>query len=135
MSALEQIVQRGKQLRRFSSLIQEKLGPELESHCRVANIRNNTLVLVVASTSWATRLRYQIPGLLQRFQLDERLSSITDIQIRVSPENTPRETKQPRRATMSADAAYCIRQCADSVSDEQLSGALTRLANRQAKKN
>lgn len=135
MTALEQLVQRGKQLRRLSSLIQEKLGPELEPHCNIANLRGNTLVLVVASTSWATRLRYQIPGLLQRLQLDERLGSITDIQIRVSPENTPRNTKQPRRATMSAEAAYCLRQCADSVEDERLSRALTHLASHQAKKN
>ena len=36
---------------------------------------------------------------------------------------------------MSADAADCIKQCAESVEDEQLRSALTQLANRQTRKN
>lgn len=135
MTNLEQVLDRGRQLYRLGALIKEKLGPELEPHVQIANIRGNMLILMVTSTAWATRLRYQTPELLQRFQHDERLSKIKELQVRVVPENTPQSAMQPRRASMSADAAYCIRQCADSVADEKLSSALTRLANRQAEKN
>jgi hypothetical protein len=131
MDTVDAIIRRGKQLHRLGKLIRERLGPVLEPHCHVANLRDNTLVLLVSSTVWASRLRYQVPQLLQDFQQDDRLSGITAIDIRVSPANNPKPPQQPRRASMSADAALCIQRCADSVDDGQLKSALEQLARRK----
>jgi len=131
---LDQVLERGRQLYRLSALVKEKLGPEFAPHTQVGNIRGNTLVLFVASTAWATRLRYQVPELLKHFAADQKLNRIREIKIRITPESSPRSASQGRRATMSQNAAYCIQQCAETVDDEKLSGALNRLANRQKRK-
>lgn len=130
---LEQAIQRSRQLNRLASLVKERLGAEFDSHCQVTNVRTSTLILTVASTVWASRLRYQVPRLLQDFSRDERLSAITAIDIRVSPAIA--EAQKPstplRRASMSEEAAHCVRQCSESIDDPKLKSALARLAGRK----
>lgn len=134
MAPLQHLMQHGKRLARLNMLILDILGNEDAAGCRVANLRGTTLVLAVTSPAWASRLRYQIPRLLQQFQSDSRLPAITDIQIRVMPEQLGPKPRPPRRATMSASAAHCIEQCAEHISDAKLSAALKRLAGRHARK-
>jgi len=134
-SPLDNLIRRSKQLRGLSSLVSELLGPDLAAHCQLANIEGNTLILLVASTAWATRVRYQIPQLLQNFTRCEQLSHLTDIKVRISAQATaPVEEPPKRRASMSKEAAFCLRHCAESISDNRLSTALQHLAKRGAGK-
>jgi len=130
MEGLDSVIRRGRQLQRLAALVRDKLGPELAAHCQMSNLRGTTLILSVGSTAWASRLRYQVPQLLQRFRTDERLSVISEIEIRVSPASSPPAAPPPRRVSMSDDAALCVQRCAESVDDQRLKSALSRLATR-----
>lgn len=132
MESVERIIRHGKQLRRMDRLLQRVLPSELQPHCQVANIKGQTLILAVGSTVWATRIRYQIPRLINKLQKEEFGRVITDIQIRVQPENTISNREKPaRKATMSREAALSVQHCAASVDDEKLRTALERLASRK----
>jgi hypothetical protein len=124
-------IQRGKKLQQLSRLIQNMLDPELGSHCQVLNLRDKTLILATDATVWATRLRYQIPTLLHALHQHDSLKEIGNIQIRVKPLSAPPAKKPKRRMTLSADSAYCLQQCAETVGDTALSRALQRLARRR----
>jgi len=127
---LELTIQRGKKLQQLSRLIQNTLDPEMAAHCQLLNLRNSSLIMACDSTAWATRLRYHVPTLLQALQ-QSGLSGVADIQIRVSPVVQPPQQRAKKRAVLSTDAAYCIQQCAQSVTDPALSRALQQLARRK----
>lgn len=127
---LELTIQRGKKLQQLSRLIQNTLDPEMAAHCQLLNLRNSSLIMACDSTAWATRLRYHVPNLLQALQ-QSGLSGVADIQIRVSPALQPPQQQAKKRVVLSTDAAYCIQQCAQSVTDPALSRALQQLARRK----
>lgn len=130
---LDGLIRRGQQLQRLGALVSDVLGAEFAPHCQVANLRKHTLILSVRSAAWGSRLRYHVPRLLQQFRNDERLRNINEVAIRVQPAGVPLPPATPRRATMSRDAALCVRRCAESVSDQRLSAALEQLARRRSK--
>lgn len=134
MDTVERVIGRVSQLRRLDGQLRQLLDPEIARHCQLANVRGNSAVFIVASTVWATRLRYQLPKLLADAQQTENLSHITDIKIRVQPSNTASPSGRPRHAKLSKDAAHCLEQCASGIDDEQLRCALQRLASRQKTK-
>lgn len=126
------IIRHGKRLRRFNNLLQTLLPAELKAHCQLANIKGNTAVIHVSSTVWATRIRYQIPFILNKLQDDDIGRQITDIEIRVHPGSARvKREKTVRRASMSKEAALSVQRCAASVDDAKLRSALERLARRK----
>lgn len=126
-------IQRGKKLQQLSRWVQSTLDPDLAGHCHVLNLRGSTLILATDATVWATRLRYQIPTLLQILREQGSLKEISDIQIRVMPTEMAPAKPVKRSMSLSADSAHCLHQCAVSVDDPSLSRALQRLAERRRK--
>lgn len=60
------------------------VDPELAAHFQVAACRNNRLVLITPSASWATRLRMQATALLMSLH-QAGYAEIKQIDIRVAP--------------------------------------------------
>jgi hypothetical protein len=124
-------IQRGKKLQQLSLWVQTALDPDLGSHCEVLNLRGNILILATDATVWATRLRYQLPTLLNVLQQHPPLKGLCDIQIRVKPLVVPPSAPRKHRMTLSDDSAHCLQQCAAGINDTALSQALQRLAERR----
>lgn len=58
-SGLGCILQHAAYLAQLQRLLENALEPALMSHFQVANARQNRLILLAASSAWATRLRMQ----------------------------------------------------------------------------
>ncbi|NIQ10147.1 MAG: DUF721 domain-containing protein [Gammaproteobacteria bacterium] len=129
---LEQTIRRSNSLRRLSDRLQTLLDSELAEHCHLLNVRDGLIIIACDSTAWATRLRYQIPTLLEALRQLRGLDDIRDIQVRIQP-SSHTTTKAKSRATLSSQSAYCIRECANSITDSALQQALKRLAEHQNK--
>lgn len=135
LGGVEHLLKRSQRLKQVDALLAKMLDAELRPHCRVANIKGQTLILHVSSTAWSTRLRYQLPRLLASIREVPALQQISDIQLRVqniTPAAAPK--RAPRQVSMSRQAAHCIETCAESVEDTQLRAALQRLARRGSDK-
>ena len=65
---LDGLLERARWLAVQSRLFAEALPRELSGHCRLANIRDDLLVVLVDSPAWATRLRMLGPSLLSELQ-------------------------------------------------------------------
>ena len=96
------------------SQLEHRLGtllePALAEHCRVANLRQNRLILLVPSAAWATRLRMDTPrliGVLRR----SGYADLAAIDVRVTP---LREEAAPSRGTRPLSPA--ARQALDLMS-------------------
>ncbi len=67
-TALGKILQKSSQLNQLTEQVQALLAEPLREHVRVANYRENELMLAVDAALWATELRYKIPELLPKLQ-------------------------------------------------------------------
>jgi hypothetical protein len=122
----ERVVQRAQSLRRLDRLVGSLLDHDSKQHCKVGNLRDGVLMLCVDSTAWASRLRYQTPALLTQLQQHKALATLQQIELKVTPRQEKTVTYQ--KATLSADAASCLRSCAEAITDTDLRQALQRLA-------
>jgi len=132
--ALSRVLGHAGRLAALDRILRPQLGQPLASHCRVANLRRDTLVLQVDSPAWAARLRYQIPALLKTLRGQERggagLEALRDIEVRVSPPTRERPAPTQRAVRMSSDSARLIEAVAQDTDDAALQSALRRLAGR-----
>lgn len=78
------LLQRANMLLRVEQLLSGFLDPETAVHFQVATIRENRLILVSPSASWATQLRMQAPQLVNRLS-QAGFPEIEHIDIRVAP--------------------------------------------------
>lgn len=109
-----------------------RLPTPLRDHCRVGCIRNNTLIILVDSAAWATRLRFLAPQLVNQLSRDGSVT-LSKLEVRIRPQNGPAGSPPAVRTAsgLSAENAALITSLARSVGDEKLSRALQRLARRR----
>jgi hypothetical protein len=81
--SLNQLVRRARELQEIDRTVGEWLPELLRDKVKVAVTRGDTLVLLAASAVWATRLRYEIPELLEQARATQALAHIARIQVRV----------------------------------------------------
>jgi len=129
--ALSRVLGHAGRLAALDRAVHPLLGEPLARHCRVANLRRDTLVLQVDSPAWAARLRYQTPALLKSLHGSDPasgLDGLRDIEVKIAPPAEPRPARAMRAAPMSADSARLIEAVAEDTADGALRSALRRLA-------
>lgn len=91
-SPLQIIQQNAKVIIKLNRIVGDLLPTELKLMCRVANYRNNIMVIEVANASWMTRLNYEKINLLSALRTSI-LPSLSSIDIRINPD-LMRKTRQ-----------------------------------------
>jgi hypothetical protein len=121
------ILERAHKLSLLEQAVLQLLPAELGTHCKVLNLKNETLVLATPSPAWAGRLRFAAPDLLKRLKYQLSLD-IRTLDLRVQPEaieNLPIK-RQPMQ--LSLNNATLLAQTAQSINYRPLQEALYRLA-------
>lgn len=104
------------------------------AHCTCANRNGATLILTVDAATWATRIRYRIPGLLAALAP----LGVSTIKTRIQPPGQGPLGPSPRRAAgdparkgaLSAKVVRHLTAAADEIGDPGLAEVLRRLARR-----
>ena len=96
------LLERAGLLMHLEGLLREMLDPALAERFRVANLRQNRLILLAPTASWATRLRMAAPQLLGSLHRSG-YAGIESIEIRVGP--LPPDPPAARRARPLSPAA------------------------------
>lgn len=78
------LLERAGLLIRLERLLHSMIDPALAEHFRVANLRQNRLILLTPTAAWATRLRMVTPQLLESLRQSGH-AGIEAIDIRVGP--------------------------------------------------
>lgn len=119
----------------FVPFIRSVLPPEFHDHVKLANIRNNSLILVSDSPVWTTRLRQLSSHILQA--LKDNSSNLPktqmihhiQIQTRYQASGSPPAGHAARhKPGLTRNTAERLNQSAASIDDPELKQALTRLA-------
>ncbi|MCK5719089.1 MAG: DUF721 domain-containing protein [Thiomargarita sp.] len=79
------ISQHSHTIQQINSVFQNSLPTPLNSHCHVANLREQILIIYTDSSIWATWLRYMTPELKQKWQKNQFMPPIQDVVIKVYP--------------------------------------------------
>jgi hypothetical protein len=95
------LLQRASMLMQIEHLLAGFLEPGLAAHFQVGTIRENRLILISPSASWATALRMQAAQLIKSLHR-AGYTEIEHIDIRVAPLVEQRESTRKRRALSPA---------------------------------
>ncbi len=126
------LVTQAKINQKLSKSLNNLLDPALIDHVSLANIRQQTLVLITDSAAWASRARYFSPQLLQKLHNNSHIfGDIRKIEIQVRPAAQNRAARTPLARHISDSAAECLSATADTIENAELKAALNRLAGRR----
>ena len=111
-------------------LVRKQLSGPSSLHCVNAQLQHDTLIVHVDSPAWATKLRFQLGGLLTNLRKVPSLDGLLQIQIRVLPgaEKKLLSRNAPPSARLSEESAELIRNLASAISDDALRASWLRLA-------
>lgn len=84
-NTLQTIQRNAKAILKLNRVVKRLLPAEIKPMCRVANYRNNIMVIEVANASWMTRLNYERTNLLSALR-SSILPSLSSIDIRINPD-------------------------------------------------
>ena len=117
-------------LNQTTNVIRKNLPEPLSMHCHAVNIDGDTLVVGCDSSTWAAKLRFQLPYVLSLLKDHRDLPSFCQIRVRVQPLDKAKVRSQNRRFFMSEHVSTLITHAADNTIDPQLKAALHRLSQR-----
>ncbi|MGL5336911.1 MAG: DUF721 domain-containing protein, partial [Enterovibrio sp.] len=128
-------------LSKLDQSIKMLLSPALANNCRVANYRDNTLIIQVSSASWATRFQYEQQTLASQLR-QGCLPLLNQIKVTINPELAQAQIDS-FRARPSKNPQPLSEQTADNLlklaahTDENVSKRLEKIASliNLAKKN
>lgn len=126
-SNLGRLIQHGDRLRELESRLTAHLEPPLNQHCQIANYANNTLTLHTDSPTWAAKLRFITPDILNFMRNNCSLSEIKTVRIRIMIPDT-KTANTAKHLTLSPSTADHIKEVALSVTDDGLRHSLLKLS-------
>lgn len=131
---LKGLFQKVDQLREFNDIFAQYAEPGIVSHCKIANLQNNCLIVIVDSGNWATQLRFQIPDLLAKMRQHPCLAGLKAICCKTRPDpafEKPRkkQSKGPMKQ-MSLATSEMILKSAKTIEDKKVREILVRIAGR-----
>lgn len=129
-SPLAKIIQQLRLIEQLNQRVLNQLEESMRPYCRVGNLINNRLVMVVANSAIATRIRLQSANLLDRFKQDEILKKIHYIHCKVgiAPTQRTKKTLSAPKIELSDEAASAIEEIANTIDHPQLQNAMLRIA-------
>jgi hypothetical protein len=120
------------QLNELNQIFAQYVEPGIVTHCRVANLQNNCLIVIVDNGNWATQLRFQIPTLIANMRQHAVLANLKAICCKTRPATHPQNTRKKRKTipmkAISEETAKEMLQIAKNVADDKLRKILEKIA-------
>ena len=84
-SSISELYKKAIFYKKLDTKLKKNLNLDIQNHFQLSNIEKNVVTIVVDSSSWATRLRYNIPKILK--VMNDQLNFTTIKTIRIKVEN------------------------------------------------
>lgn len=131
---LQNLFQKLAELQELDRIFASHVEGPIVAHCKVANLLNNCLIVIVDSGNWATQLRFHIPDLIIKLRQHPRLSDLKAICCKTRPKDSLNRIFQKKSAKamerISEHTSHIIQQSANTITDEKLRKILERIAKR-----
>jgi hypothetical protein len=128
-SVLASLCKRADYLNQLNRELGSKLPTPLNSHCKLANITDDSAIIHADSSAWSARLRYCIPEILNIIHNQLNITGIKSIRIKVMLPRKENYTKHKRTLSMSKHNARLLADTAKYMPDSALRSTLLRLSS------
>jgi hypothetical protein len=127
------LCKKAKSIQIIDKELKTYLDPFLHDHFELANIKTDVATLLVSSSAWATRLRYNIPAILDALNNQLNFASVKTVRIKVKkiiPDNTVLNKKP---IFLSEKSAQILVSVANNFSDPELRACILKLSKNYIK--
>tara|TARA_R110001583_G_scaffold173287_1_gene327233 strand:- start:77401 stop:77844 length:444 start_codon:yes stop_codon:yes gene_type:complete len=131
-SQLYKIAQRAQELNHLNFILQQVMPPQFTTHCLLANINNQTIIVHTDNASYASLLRFQATTLCKAIS-EHTSQNVTKLEVKVKPSFQKIQPTNAHPITLPSNAADSLSQTAESLDDGPLKTALQKLAQRSNK--
>ena len=87
-SSISELYKKAIFYKKTDTKLKKILNLDFQNHFQLSNIEKNVVTIVVDSSAWATRLRYNIPKILKVMNDQLNFTAIKTIRIKVSLESS-----------------------------------------------
>jgi len=131
-ASLQSLLERAAVLDGVNHRLLPRLPAPLNAHICLANVRDDTAIIMADSSAWLTRARYIGPEILNIIRQEPGLDRIKKIHFKIQPEiqHSPPPASRPQ---LSENAAELIMSTAKVIDDPNLKAALHNLSRRYHK--
>lgn len=109
------------------------LEPSLKDKFELANINADVAVLLVSSSAWATRLRYNIPAILDAFNNKLNFTSIKTVRIKIKKSIPENSTLNKKPIYLSSKSAQFLNDAASNFDDPELRKCFLNISKNHSK--
>jgi hypothetical protein len=126
--SIAELCQKANLIQRVDQKLKKCLDPSLHDHFELANIKTDSVVILVNSSTWATRLRYNIPAILDALNNQLNFTTIKTVRIKVKTLIPETSNKAENKISLSESSAQILLDVADSFNDPELKDCFLKLS-------
>jgi hypothetical protein len=127
---LKRLALKAKLLHELNMLLTDHIPATQRKHCKVANFRDNQIIIACTSAAWATKIRMQSADLLKHFRLTLAEAANIKVSIEMFTAQHNNSSTVNNSPTISTHAANQLGEFANNIQNERLREVLTRLSTR-----
>ena len=125
------IMRKIEYIQQLNKALHEVLTADLGEHCRVADIKENCLILQVDNGAWATQLRYASPQLLQALKKHSDFVKVESIRWQIQLQTDQYNTLNPNppvKRTQPETVKIVLIALSQGIKNQKLRASVARLA-------
>ena len=132
-STFAHLCKKARTIQEIDHNLKKLLDDSLSDHFQLANINTdtNTAILSADTSSWATRLRYNIPAILNALNKQLKLTSIKTVRIKVKKPDPFPTNSHIKPARLSKHSAQFLDEASNHFDDPEISDCFVRLSKNQ----
>jgi hypothetical protein len=127
------LCKKANSIQEINHKLKKYLDPSLHDHFELANIKTDVAILLVNSSNWATRLRYNIPVILDALNNQLNFTSVKTIRIKVKKIIPKKVTLNKKPIPISKKSAQILADVAHNFNDPELRSCLLKLSKNYLK--
>ena len=131
--SLKPLIDQANRIKKANKHLKQFLPHPLSEHVIVSNIKSNMLILQTNSPAWSTRTNFIATEIVNYMRNEGGLAMIERLKVKVVPQHTEPKVINRSVEPISSDTAELLKSVAAGIENQELSGALMRLANRVKK--
>jgi len=132
-SSIADLCKKANSIKEIDSKLKKTLDPSLQDQFELANIKADTAILLVRSSVWATRLRYNIPAILNALNNQLNLTSVKTVRIKVKKSTHQNTILNKKPIYLSDNSAQFLSEIANNFNDPQLQACFLKLSKNRHK--
>lgn len=131
--AIADLCKKAKSIQIINQKLKKCLDPSLHDHFELANIKTDVATLLVSSSAWATRLRYNIPAILNALNNQLNFTSVKTIRIKVKTASPDNNVLNKKPILLSKNSAQVLVDVANNFSDPALRACILKISKNYIK--